>query len=216
MEPNIASERSENAPRTERPVQSEMGKSLTAEESVTERKEETVIAPQESEAETQHQKKKSRSEYTPIRCRSQEPNRHHQHLIIQATGNNHSNTPTSTDLVNSIAVSNRSEQEVIRAIEVPIDSATTATRTADEENDETMAAEKRERSPSPETKKGTSGGKRTRKEQDRIAEQGREKRERASATKAARNTGERSEGERSGKSGEGETGGEGTQSAGAE
>ena len=78
-------------------------------------------------------------------------------MSIPEKGKSHPNTPIIADFVSNIALS-PSEISIARTIEVPLDTSTTAVRTADEEEqDETMAAKKRERSPPPETKKKGTG-----------------------------------------------------------
>ena len=111
------------------------------------------IPTESEEGETKKQKKKSRSGHTSIRRIIQEPNKNQQHLSIQATGSNQPNTPIRSDLVSDISLPNMSEQSEICAIEVPIGSATTTAKEDDEPMDQTMAANKRSRPKSPETKK---------------------------------------------------------------
>ena len=200
---SIALEQTEHAPRSEHTEQSEMGGSLAV-DSETDRQEEIVIIPQESEEGPQPLKKKSRSEYTPIRRSSQEPTRNQQRLSIPETRNNHSNTPTNSDLVSSISVSNRSGKSVVRTIEVPIDTTTSETRTSDGEQDGAMAAKKRDRSPSPETKKREQSAEKKEREQDRIAAQEKGKRERERPLQKRRETEEEDREEKEQKTGAGE------------
>ena len=161
-ESNLASEQSKNTPRTEPTEQSEMGKALHRQNRRRRAKKKHQISHMGDEEETQQ--KKSRSEYTPIRRSSQESIRHQQHLIIPEAGNNRPKTPTITYVGSIISISNQSEKSVVRAIEVPRGSATRATRTSEEQHDETMASEKRDRPPSPETTKGESPEKEREKE----------------------------------------------------
>ena len=150
---SVASEQADHTPRTAHTEQSEIEKPISRVGNGG--KEEIVNIPRESESELHQRTKKSRSEYRPVRRSSHEPTRNQQDLNFPEAGNSHPNTPISSDIVSNISVSNRSERSVAHTIEVPIETSATAVRTADVERDEAMASKKRDRPPSPETKKRT-------------------------------------------------------------